>query len=163
MIGRLVLIYVSAPAEVVRRYVQALRPGGVYVAMEYEMQVTRTVPPTPIAMKAVGWLRRAFEAGGVDTALGARLGAVLSEAGLDSPKVMGVQAFLPPSSPLGPQNLAGIVRSLLPVMERAGIATRDEVDIETLEARLAAELAEHGAVVAPPTLVGAWARHRLTH
>ena len=68
-----------------------------------------------------------------------------------------------PRARSGRRTSPGIVRSLLPVMERAGIATREEVDIETLEVRLAAELVEHRAVVAPPTLVGAWARHRLTH
>ena len=163
VIGRLLLIYVAEPSEIVRRHALALRPGGIYVAMEYEMQVTRTVPPTPLAMKAVAWMLKAFEAGRVDAALGAKLGAVLSEAGLSSPTVMGIQAFLAPSSPLGSGNLAAIVQSLLPVMERAGIATREEVDVETLERRLAAELFEHGAVVVPPTLVGAWARHGMTH
>ncbi len=163
VIGRLILIYVKDPPAVVRRHALALRPGGIYVAMEYEMQVTRTDPPTPLAMKAVGWFLKAFEAGRVDTVLGARLGVVLSEGGLASPTVMGVQGFLAPSDPLGAGNLAAIVQSLLPVMERAGIATREEVDMETLERRLAAELVEHGAVLAPPTLVGAWARNGLTH
>ncbi len=163
VIGRLVLIYVKDPPAVVRRHALALRPGGVYVAIEYEMQVTRTVPPTPLAMRCVDRMLKAFAAGRVDTALGARLGLVLSEAGLASPTVFGVQAFLAPSDPLGSGNLAAIVQSLLPVIERAGLATREEVDIETLERRLAAELAEHGAGVAPPTLVGAWGRHGLTN
>ncbi len=163
VIGRLVLIYVNDPPAVVRRHALALRPGGVYVAIEYEMQVTRTVPPTPLAMRCVDRMLKAFAAGRVDAALGARLGLVLSEAGLAIPTVLGIQAFLAPSDPLGAGNLAAIVQSLLPVMERAGIATREDVEIDTLERRLSAELAEHGAVVAPPTLVGAWARHGLTH
>jgi hypothetical protein len=111
----------------------------------------------------MGWVLAAFEAGRVDTALGARLGRLLAAAGIEAPVVLGVQAFLEPSSPLGPQILAGLVRSLLPVMERAGIATRQEADLDTLEARLAAELVEHGAVVAPPTLVGGWAKFGVVH
>ena len=163
VVGRLVLLYVPDPAAVIRRHAATLRPGGIYVAMEYDMVPTRSVPPTPTAMVAVGWLRRAFETGGVDVALGARLGTVLTAAGLESPTVLGLQPYLPPESPLGPQNLAGIVRSLLPLMERAGIATRAEVDPDTLEERLAAELRAYDAVLAPPTLVGAWARHGYTH
>jgi hypothetical protein len=52
------------------------------------------------------------------------------------------------------------VRSLLPVIERAGIASAEEVDVETLRDRLAADLAAHDATAIPPTLVGAWARRR---
>ena len=53
---------------------------------------------------------------------------------------------------------ASIVRTLLPVIERTDIASPAEVDIETLEQRLAADQADHGAVFKPPTLVGTWAR-----
>jgi hypothetical protein len=50
------------------------------------------------------------------------------------------------------------VRTLLPAIERTGIATAADVDIETLEQRMAADLAAHGAAFKPPTLVGTWAR-----
>jgi SAM-dependent methyltransferase len=163
VVGRLILIYVQDPAAVIRHHVRALRPGGVFVAMEYDMPVARTVPATPLAMTILRWALRAFEAGRIDTTLGARLGAVLAAAGLEAPAVLGLQAYLPPGNALGPENLAGLVRTLLPVIERAGIASREEVDIETLQHRLAVEVRERGAVVAPPTLVGAWARHGMTH
>ncbi len=163
VIGRLVLIYVEDPAAIVRRHALALRPGGVYVALEYDMPATRSIPPTALGTRAIEWLRRAFEAGRVDVSLGARLGAILAEAELPSPKVVGIQAYLAPTDSVAPAYLAGIVQSLLPVIERAGIATREEVGIETLERRLAAELAEYQAVIAPPTLVGAWARYGLTN
>ena len=52
---------------------------------------------------------------------------------------------------------ASIVRTLLPVIERTGIASPAEVDIESLEQRLVADQANHGAVFKPPTLVGTWA------
>jgi hypothetical protein len=47
---------------------------------------------------------------------------------------------------------------LLPVIERAGIASPTDVEIEALEQRLAADQDDHGAVFKPPTLVGTWAR-----
>ena len=40
----------------------------------------------------------------------------------------------------------------------AGIATEDELGLDTLRERVAAEVAEHDAVVLPPTLAGAWGR-----
>ena len=53
---------------------------------------------------------------------------------------------------------ASIVRTLLPVIEHTGIASPADVDIQSLEQRLATDQADHGAVFKPPTLVGTWAR-----
>ena len=49
--------------------------------------------------------------------------------------------------------------TILPLIERAGVATADEVDITTLQDRLASELMGANAVLAHPTLYCAWARH----
>ena len=55
--------------------------------------------------------------------------------------------------------IAGLARSLLPVMERAKFATAEEVDVDTLAERLRDEAVEKGEPVAYwPRLVGAWAR-----
>jgi hypothetical protein len=54
--------------------------------------------------------------------------------------------------------LAGVARGLLPAMERLGVATADDVQIETLAARLEAEARTHHAVIIAPPLVGCWAR-----
>ncbi len=54
--------------------------------------------------------------------------------------------------------LAGTVRSLLPFLEHLGTASAEEVEIDTLEERLRAELlAQDGIQILPP-LIGAWAR-----
>ena len=45
-----------------------------------------------------------------------------------------------------------------PVIERTGIATANEVGIDTLQQRLAAAQSSTDALFKPPTLVGAWAR-----
>jgi hypothetical protein len=55
--------------------------------------------------------------------------------------------------------MAGTVRSLIPVMEHAKIATAGEVDIDTLADRLREEAIKREEPVAySPRLVGAWAR-----
>ncbi len=53
---------------------------------------------------------------------------------------------------------AARVRSLLPVMERLGMAASSEVELETLAARLESEVCDRGGVVKPPPMIGAWAR-----
>ncbi len=70
--------------------------------------------------------------------------------------MIGVQPHFGPDDPAGPAILAGIVRSVLPLMEQTGVATAQEVGTETLQERLAGELAAAGAVFAHPTLLSAW-------
>jgi hypothetical protein len=54
--------------------------------------------------------------------------------------------------------LAGVVRSLAPVIVQRGIATADQIDVHTIEDRLARELQRLNAVLLPPTVAGAWGR-----
>lgn len=65
------------------------------------------------------------------------------ESGLDSP----VYAYV-----------AQTTRTLLPLMERTGMATAAEVAVDTLAARLRDQIVAADATVVPPPLIGAWAR-----
>ena len=53
---------------------------------------------------------------------------------------------------------AATVRSLLPLILKAGLSTADEVDIDTLEARLRTEAQAANGVIRLPELINAWAR-----
>jgi SAM-dependent methyltransferase len=158
VVGRLVLLYVDDPAAVIRRYASTIRPGGVFVAMEYEMTAAGVLPSTELSRVVVGWIVEAFGRSGLDPILGPRLSSMFNAAGLSQPTTIGIQGYLDPGNPLGPRLAASTVRTLLPAIERTGIATAADVDIETLEQRMAADLAAHGAAFKPPTLVGTWAR-----
>ncbi len=50
----------------------------------------------------------------------------------------------------------GVLRSLLPLIERAGIATAAEIDIDTLAVRMHADAVAHERVMFLPRVVGAW-------
>jgi hypothetical protein len=52
--------------------------------------------------------------------------------------------------------IAQLTRSLLPVMEKTGVATAEEVQVETLAARLREEALEKDATLVLPPFVGAW-------
>ncbi|PXY20774.1 class I SAM-dependent methyltransferase [Prauserella muralis] len=157
VVGRLVLLYTPDPAEVLRRFAMLVRPGGVVAALEYEMAAAGSLPATEFGDRIRWWISEAFRRSGLDPILGARLGAVFGAAGL-SPTVVGLQSYRAPGDPEGPRMAAGILRTLLPVIERTGIATADEIGIDTLEQRLAQHLSEQGLIFKPPTLVGAWSR-----
>jgi SAM-dependent methyltransferase len=155
IIGRLVLMYVPDPVAVLRTQARVLRPGGLVAPIEFELNSARSIPSTPLATRALSWLTQAFEGAGINGALGPRLWTVLQEAGLQPEGMIGVQPHLNAAD--GAAILAGIVRTAVPLIERAQAATADEVDAETLEQRLKAELDAVGGVFAHPTLFSAWA------
>ena len=158
VVGRLVLLYTPDPAVVLERYASIVRPGGLVVAMEYEMTTAGLLPSTALSEQVVGWIAEAFRCAGLDPLLGARLGDVLHAAGLERPTVLGLQTYVPSGDPIGPRMVTGIIRTLLPVLECTGIATSSEIGIDTLQQRIAAVQAENDAIFKLPALVGAWAR-----
>ena len=54
--------------------------------------------------------------------------------------------------------VADTVRSLLPMKEQMGVATPEEVGVDTLADRLREEVVGQRGVQMLPTIVGAWAR-----
>jgi hypothetical protein len=54
--------------------------------------------------------------------------------------------------------VAQTTRILLPLMERTGVATATEVEVDTLAARLREQVVAADATVVPPPLIGAWTR-----
>jgi hypothetical protein len=92
--------------------------------------------------------------------MGMKLHAVFLDAGLPAPsmRLEGVIGGGPDF--VGNEALAGVVRSLLPVMEKTGIATMQEVDIDTLADRLRDEAARSRATFVMPEIISAWARKR---
>jgi hypothetical protein len=82
---------------------------------------------------------------------------MLREAGFDGVTTIGIQGYMTPDQQ--PERLlGGILRTLAPQIVASGIATEEELGLDTFEARLAAEVAAAGAVVLPPCMAGAWGR-----
>jgi SAM-dependent methyltransferase len=156
IIGRLVLMYLPDPAAALRTQAVSLRSRGVVAPIEFDLHSARSLPSTPLVAQALTWLREVFTRTGVDPSLGPRLWAVLRAAGLRPLGMIGVQPHFGPDDPDGAAILAGIVRTVLPLIERTGVATAAEVGPDTLEQRLSEELATAAAAFAHPALISAW-------
>ena len=156
IVGRLILFHLSDPATVVRHHAQNLRPGGRFMAIDFNLGGARTQPAVPLAHEILGWVTRAFEAAGASPSIGARLGPILAQAGLLEVTTFGVQGYLQPGDPMAARLLAGVARSLAGAIVTHGIATVEQLGIESLESRIAESLERADAVLLAPTVAGAW-------
>ena len=91
--------------------------------------------------------------------MGLRLDAVFRAAGLPPPKLHAAARTVAGVDSAGYAVLAAVVRSLLPALERFGVASAAEVDIDTLEARLRDATVTADACWLSPVMVGGWARN----
>jgi hypothetical protein len=111
-----------------------------------------------MAHELLDWVTRAFSAAGATPRIGARLLPILRQAGLQDVTTFGIQGYLQPGDPAAARLLGAVVRSLAAAIVHHGIATAEQLALETLETRLADELKRADAVLLPPTVVGAWGR-----
>jgi SAM-dependent methyltransferase len=160
VVGRLVLFHCADPADVVRHHAESLTPGGLAAFVDFDVGAVRTEPPVQLSDDLTVRVLAAFRSAGADPVIGTRLASILAEAGLADVQSFGVQAYVLPGDPSASHLLAGVVRTLAPQMEAAGIATVEELGLDTLQQRLAEAHREAGAVVLLPTVVGAWGRRR---
>lgn len=158
LVGRLVLMYIPDCENVLRRLLRFVKPGGVVVFREIVIGLARSVPPCPLFDAIVGQVRDTFSRAGFETDMGSKLPLLFRQVGLQDRKAMlGGRIEGEPGSGVHTW-LAEVVRSLLPAMERLGVATADDVQIESLAARLQAETGALDAVIIASPFVGCWAR-----
>lgn len=161
VIGRLILFHLPDAGDVLRHQLGALRPGGVMIMLDFDLGSSRAEPAVPLVSQALAWVMAAFRNAGANPVVGTRLALLLAEAGLADVQTFGIQGYLPPDDPRGPALLSGVVRSLAAQIVAAGIATPEQIGLETLSQRIAAAAQEADCVVLPPALAGAWGRRPL--
>jgi hypothetical protein len=153
-------MHVPEPAALLRQLATRLRPGGVLAFQEHDIpsQSDATLPASPLWEQAVTWCTQAFQRAGVESRMGMKLSGTFLEACLPAPKLRYEAVIGAGPGWAGCEVLAGVVRELLPLLLRFGIANAEDIRIETLAARLREEVASTGGVARLPALVSAWTR-----
>jgi SAM-dependent methyltransferase len=160
IVGRLVLMYLADPAQALHALPDRLAPGGIVAFLDYNLsqESCRISPAVPLWEWAWGWVVDTAARAGIPAEVGFGLRGVFQRAGLPEPE-MRLDSYVGG----GPDSIAYAwmaesVRSMLPLITRFGVATAEEVDVDTLADRLRAEVVAADAVAKSPDLVSAWTR-----
>jgi 2-polyprenyl-3-methyl-5-hydroxy-6-metoxy-1,4-benzoquinol methylase len=157
-VGRFVLMYSPDPSVSLRRIAENVRAGGIVAFQEMNVAEAKSFPQVDLFEQSMRWIIETLDREKVKNLMGLGLYRTFVEAGLPPPQMIMGARVEGSSDSLGYQIVAQVVKSLLPVMEKLGIANEKEVQIETLAQRLRDEVISRGAVIVLPPLVGAWTR-----
>lgn len=159
VIGRLVLMYLPDPAATLAAIVRKLlKPGGIVAFMDIDIEAVRSVPSVRAVKDAHGRLIELFRRTGNPTTMGSRLPQVFRAAGLPDPQTIARTRLEAAPAFESTRYLAATVSSLVPMMEKFGVARVGEVQIDTLAVRMQDDLVAANATIIMPLMVSAWAR-----
>ncbi|HEY7099561.1 MAG TPA: class I SAM-dependent methyltransferase [Terriglobales bacterium] len=158
IVGRFVLMYQSDPIASLKNLYRYLRPGGLMVFQEMDATSCRSYPLVPIYEDLIGWVRAALKGTGARPEFGLELPSAFAAVGLPRPK-MRIDSLLAgePESTVY-EMAAEAVRSLLPMLEKLNIVSREEVQVGTLAERLRQEVLSREAIIVLYGIAGAYSR-----
>lgn len=156
VVGRLVLFHLKEPTNILRHLLNYLKPGGLVVFQDYNLVAARAYPFAPLFNQTLERLIKAFRQAGADPEIGLKLNEIFRQAGLPVPTMRCEASISAGPDWDGYEQLALVTRTLLPFMQKVGLATAAEVDIDTLADRLRAEILEIGGVGHGPDVISAW-------
>jgi len=157
IVGRFVLMYLSDPGSAIKRLVQHLRPNGRVAFLEFDLTTqVRAMPDLSLYNQLVKWIYDTMRQARIEMHMGFKLHQAFRAAGLPAPQ-MRMEALMG-SGPdwAGYDYLEQTFRSMLPATLKFGIATAEEVSIDTLADRLRKEVSQVDGVIMLSHVVGAW-------
>jgi len=163
IVGRFILRELKDASRSLRRLSRQLVPGGILAFQEKVLSIPVTSqPPMRTVDKVRGWMDDARRRAGVEVSTGARLPQIFVGAGLPPPELrLDAPVGYGPSW-LGYDYLVETLRGMLPLMHLYGIASEEELSIETLADKMRTEAAELASVVILTPCIGAWMVRRST-
>jgi SAM-dependent methyltransferase len=160
-VGRLVLMYRADPAEALRRIAAQVRPGGLVVFQELDLDPAigaRSLPEQTLWNETGQLVIETFARAGMQVRMGRQLFGTFLAAGLPAP-TMRDEALVGGGPDFGGYAwLAGVARSLAPMMNKLAVADPQQLDLDTLADRIRDDTVAGGAVVWTPSFVGAYAQ-----
>ena len=142
IVGRFVLMYMADPGEAFTQLITHLKPSGIvaFQEPEYTLYPALLHPNTPLMNQLIRWILEVFEHSGAHLDMGIGLYRVFVEASLPPPTMHLESPIGAANTWAGYRYMATIFQSLLPLLEKYGLATAEQVDVDTLAARIRQEV-----------------------
>ena len=156
-IGRFILLHVADPVGVLKRLTRFLNPGGAVAFLEMDIDLAGAFPQLPLLSQCIEWITATYRRVGVEPNMGSGLYAAFRASGLD-PRLAATQRIESGANSIAYEFAAQTIASLIPTLEKLGVATPAEIDIDTLAARLRDSAVAGDHCIFMPRLVGAWAK-----
>ena len=159
-VGRYILMHLPDPIATIRMAARSVRPDGIVAFQDSDLsRVEPTVwPETPLVRRCAVALDQASGLAGVERHIGYRYRSFFIAAGLPAPDLRMETLLGGGPDFAGYHVFAETLRSLLPMLERFGIATAAEFEIDTLAERIRDEVVTNDAVLSFPPQAMAWTR-----
>lgn len=156
IVGRRVLMYQKDAVATIRALSKLLRPGGVMVFQEHDTTMApASLDPFPLHKRAQFWIQEMIAREGADLHIGFNLHSIFTQAGLT---VENLRAECLVQTPDKPYSLGAIVGACLPRIIALGVASAEEVEIDTLQERLDQERSASSGIYVGDVMFGSWAR-----
>ena len=142
IVGRFVLMYMVDPEKAFAKLITHLKPGGIaaFQEPEYTLYPAFLHPETPLVNQLIRWILDVFEHSGAHLGMGIGLYRAFVDAGLPPPTMHLESPIGAAKTWAGYRYMATIFQSLLPLLEKYGLTTAEQVDVDTLAARLREEV-----------------------
>ncbi|TMF45432.1 MAG: class I SAM-dependent methyltransferase [Chloroflexi bacterium] len=166
IVGRFILIHLREPGATLRTLARHLRPGGLVAFQDADFSPAAvSIPSSRLSEQLEAWIKGAFRCAGLEMQMGLKLYHLFPEAGMPTPCmcseafVIGSRESNQAEMELAIAYIVNFVHLLLPLILKFGIATAEEVAIDTLAERLRAEWASQRMVWRMGVdVVSAWTR-----
>jgi SAM-dependent methyltransferase len=160
LIGRFILMHLPEPADVLRHLLSSVYPGGMVAFQEYELSSYQDAfyPPSSLWEQTYRLTTLPFQQAGGNIHAGMQLPTMFEAAGLPAPRMHYEAAIGADRDWPGFAMRADDVRTFLPLSVQLGLATEEEIDIDTLADRLREETVGHSGAARLPVVVSAWTR-----
>jgi ubiquinone/menaquinone biosynthesis C-methylase UbiE len=159
VVGRFVLGFVGNRVELLESCIDRLRPGGLVVFQEHDAAAFYgVVPASPLVERWRRWLFQLLDAVGIDPGFAMALYGEFCAAGLRAPQMRYEVPIGGGPDWIGYEFLPDHFRSLHDLLIQHGIATDEEMQIDTLAARVRAEVVNNKGVFCTFPALGIWAR-----
>ena len=158
VVGRNVLIHQDDPTAMLRQVAAKVGDGGLVVFQEHDftLRIESAWPLVPLLETCFRWITEAHDRSDLQLDIGKKLHQVFRGAGLPAPEMRLERLIGSRFAKSYAWFCAAMVRTLLPKLEALGIASSEEVAIDTLAARIERELVSKDAIIMSAPMIGAW-------